>query len=201
MLGKILTGLIGGGAQAVATAITPFTGDKVQDEASRHAEMLARFQQYGAEFADRQGRTSWDSLIDGLNRLPRPAMALGVIGIFVWASVDPVGFAAAAQAWALIPDEMWLVLGAVVAFFFGDRTLLAARRGRGPTVEQLRAVMATRAEIQAMRPAPMPAQKPPDPPAAPMDPARYQAEMADDGKPLSDEAIREWNRQRAGGKL
>ncbi|GGE85687.1 3TM-type holin [Niveispirillum cyanobacteriorum] len=192
MLGKIVQGLIGGGAQAVANAITPFTGDKVQDETSRHGEMLARFQQYGGEFSDRQNRTWWDSFIDGLNRLPRPAMALGVIAIFVWASADPVGFAAAAQAWALIPDEMWIVLGAIVTFFFGDRTLLAARRGRGPTVDQVRAVMATRAEIQAMQPAPP---SPPTPPPVPMDEARYQAEMVDDGKPLSDEAIREWNRR------
>ncbi len=98
MLGKIVQALISGGAQAVAAAVTPFTGDKVQEESSRHGEMLARFQQYGAEFADRQNRTWWDSFIDGLNRLPRPAMALGVIAIFVWASVDPVGFAAAGAA-------------------------------------------------------------------------------------------------------
>lgn len=190
MLGKIVQALIGGGAQAVAAAVTPFTGDKVQEEGNRSAETLARYQQYGAEFADRQGRTWWDSFIDGLNRLPRPAMALGVIAIFVWASIDPAGFAAAAQAWALIPDEMWIVLGAIVTFFFGDRTLLAARRSKGPTVEQVRAVMATRAEMQALRPA----VPPPDLP--PMDEARYQAAMADKGKPLSDDAIREWNRRR-----
>ncbi|MFY8095424.1 MAG: 3TM-type holin [Niveispirillum sp.] len=195
MLGKIVQALIGGGAQAVAAAVTPFTGDKVQEETSRHGEMLARFQQYGAEFADRQQRTWWDSFIDGLNRLPRPAMALGVIGIFVWASVDPAGFAAAAQAWALIPEEMWIVLGAIVTFFFGDRTLLAVRRSRGPTVEQVRAVLSTQAELQALRPVP----KPPDAPAAPMGPARYQAEMADRERPLSDEAIREWNRRREAG--
>lgn len=190
MLGKIVQAIIGGGAQAVAAAVTPFTGDKVQEETSRHGEMLALFQQYGAEFADRQNRTWWDSFIDGLNRLPRPAMALGVIAIFVWASVDPVGFAAAAQAWALIPEEMWIVLGAIVTFFFGDRTLLAARRSKGPTAEQLRAVLATQAEIQAMRPTP------PDLPP-PMDEAAYQAEMADKSAPLSDAAIREWNRRHA----
>lgn len=193
MFGKIAQAIIGGGAQAVAAAITPFTGDKVQDETSRHAEMLARFQQFGAEFTDRQNRTWWDSFIDGLNRLPRPAMALGVIGIFVWASADPVSFAAAAQAWALIPDEMWVVLGAVIAFFFGDRTLLAARQARGPTVEQVAAVMATRQQMERVRPAAVT----PSPPLAPMDEGRYQAEMADRDRPLSDEAIREWNRRHA----
>lgn len=188
MLGKIVQALIGGGAQAVAAAVTPFTGDKVQEEGNRSAETLARYQQYGAEFADRQGRTWWDSFIDGLNRLPRPAMALGVIAIFVWASIDPAGFAAAAQAWALIPDEMWIVLGAIVTFFFGDRTLLAARRSKGPTVEQVRAVMQTRAEMQALRPAAAA--------SVPMQEDQYRAEMADKDRPLSEEAIREWNRRR-----
>ncbi|MFV3130358.1 3TM-type holin [Niveispirillum sp. KHB5.9] len=183
MLTKLLQTVIGGGVQAVASAITPFTGDKVQDEQGRHAEMLARFQQFGAEFADRQARTWWDSFIDGLNRLPRPAMALGVIGIFVWASADPVGFAAAAQAWALIPEEMWIVLGAVITFFFGDRTLLASRRSRGPTMEQVQAVLDTQRKIAAMRP------------VAPVDPDRYAREMADRDTPLSDDVIREWNRR------
>lgn len=187
MLSKLLQALVGGGAQALAGAITPFTGDKTQDETSRHGEMLARFQQFGAEFADRQGRTGWDSFIDGLNRLPRPAMALGVIGIFVWASADPVGFAAAAQAWALIPDEMWMVLGAIIAFFFGDRTLLSARRAKGPSLEQVQAVLATRAQIEAAKP------------PAPIDPDRYKAEMADAQTPLSEAAIREWNRRNGAG--
>lgn len=188
MLSKLLQTVIGGGAQAVAGAITPFTGDKVQDENSRHGEMLARFQQFGAEFVDRQNRTWWDSFIDGLNRLPRPAMALGVIGIFVWASADPVGFAAAAQAWALIPDEMWIVLGAVITFFFGDRTLLAARRSRGPTPDQVQAVLDTRRKLAVMR---TEAQ-------ASVDPDRYEREMADKDAPLSDAVIREWNRRHGG---
>lgn len=183
MLGRLVQALLGGGAQAVAAAVTPFTGDRVQEEQGRHGEMLARFQQFGAEFADRQNRTWWDSFIDGLNRLPRPAMALGVVGIFVWASADPAGFAVAAQAWALIPDEMWVVLGAVIAFFFGDRTLLSARRSRAPTPEQVQAVLATRARLETLRP------------AAPVDPDRYTREMADRGTPLSDEVIREWNRR------
>jgi len=187
MLNKLLQAVVGGGAQALAGAVTPFTGDKVQDETSRHGEMLARFQQFGAEFADRQDRTGWDSFIDGLNRLPRPAMALGVIAIFVWASADPVGFAAAAQAWALIPDEMWVVLGAIIAFFFGDRTLLSARRAKGPSLEQVQAVLSTQAQIQAAKP------------PALMELDRYKAEMADAGTPLSEEAIREWNRRNGAG--
>ncbi|WP_133065434.1 3TM-type holin [Niveispirillum lacus] len=188
MLGKVLGALVGGGAQAMAAAVTPFTGDRLQDEASRHGEMLARFQQYGVEFADRQNRTGWDSFIDGLNRLPRPAMALGVIGMFVWASADPAGFAVAAQAWALIPEEMWIVLGAIITFFFGDRTLLSIRRIGGPSAEQVAAVLAARARLDQTR-----AERSPDPAVSA---EQYDRAMADPDIPLSDEIIQEWNRRR-----
>lgn len=197
MLGRLLSFVVGGGAKAVSDAITPFTGNKVQVEDHRHDENLGRLSQFTAEFTDRQNRTWWDSLIDGLNRLPRPTMALGVIALFVWASVDPVRFAASAQAWALIPDEMWLVLGAIITFFFGDRTLLGMRRGKGPSVEQVRAVLDTRRTIDNLVPA---APIPDD--ATPVVPdSRYRAEMADKAAPLSNAVIEEWNRRRrpAGG--
>ncbi len=93
---------------------------------------------------------------------------------------------------------MWVVLGAVIAFFFGDRTLLSARRQKGPTVDQVRAVMDTAAQMQALRPRP-PDPLPPQEPA-PMDEAAYEAEMAATGKPLSDAAIREWNRRHASAR-
>lgn len=191
MLGKLLSFVIGGGAKAVSDAITPFTGDKVQSEADIHDEYVGRLAQYTAEFADRQNRTGWDSLVDGINRLPRPLMAFGVIALFVWASVDPVRFAAAAQAWALIPDEMWLVLGAIVTFFFGDRTLLGMRRSGGPTPDQVRAVLETRRATANLLPA-----VPASDDATPAIPdARYRAEMADTSTPLSNTVIEEWNRR------
>jgi len=183
MIGKILTSLMGGGVQAISSAITPFTGDKVQQEDHRSEENLARLGQYAAEYTERHNRTWWDSAIDGLNRLPRPIMAFGVMGVFVWASIDPVRFSAAAQAWALIPEEMWIVLGAIVTFFFGDRTLLSLKKGKyvGPTPEQVQLVIATQQKIAAM---------------LPMDDARYEAAMEDVAKPLSNDVIVEWNRRR-----
>lgn len=196
MLGKLLSFVIGGGVKAVSEAVTPFTGDKVQAEDNRHDESIARLSQYTAEFADRQGRTWWDSFIDGLNRLPRPLMAFGVISLFIWASADPARFAASAQAWALIPDEMWIVLGAIITFFFGDRTLLGMRRGKGPTPEQVRAVLDTQRSIADMLPATPP---PPDSATPTVPDTRYRAEMADASKPLSNAVIEEWNRRRRQG--
>lgn len=195
MFGKLLSFLVGGGAQAVSAAITPFTGDKQQVEDHRHAENMGRLSQFTAEFADRQNRTLWDSFIDGLNRLPRPILALGIIALFVWASADPVRFAAAAQAWALIPEEMWIVLGAIITFFFGDRTLQGLRGGRGPSLEQVRALLETRRRIDDLAPPPSP-----DATGPLVSDSRYRAEMADRTQPLSNDVIAEWNRRQREGK-
>ncbi len=60
-------------------------------------------QQYAAEFTVlRQG---WfDRLMDGLNRLPRPFLAFGMIGLFIVAMVDPVWFSIRLQGIAMVVD-------------------------------------------------------------------------------------------------
>ncbi|MGR3757458.1 MAG: holin family protein [Tranquillimonas sp.] len=84
---------------------------------ARHAEALAQF---AAEF-DGDGRGAFDRAVDGLNRLPRPALALGTLGLFVAAMVDPVWFAARMQGIALVPEPLWWLMGAIVSFYFGAR--------------------------------------------------------------------------------
>lgn len=76
--------------------------------------------QFGAEF---QGATksAFDRFVDGLNRLPRPAMALGTLGLFVAAMVDPIWFSARMQGIALVPEPLWWLLGVIVSFYFGAR--------------------------------------------------------------------------------
>ena len=71
-----------------------------ENEAERsHVERLAlseqdmaSLQQFAAEFQAREGRTWWDSLVDGLNRLPRPLITLGILAFFVLAPLEPVRF-------------------------------------------------------------------------------------------------------------
>ena len=81
----------------------------------------AALQQFGAEFAvPRQG---WfDRFMDAVNRVPRPALALGTLGLFVAAMVDPVWFASRMQGIALVPEPMWWLMGAIVSFYFGARS-------------------------------------------------------------------------------
>ncbi|WP_282118506.1 holin family protein [Ruegeria atlantica] len=76
--------------------------------------------QFGAEFHG-AGKAPFDRFIDGLNRLPRPAMALGTLSLFVAAMVDPIWFSARMQGIALVPEPLWWLLGVIVSFYFGAR--------------------------------------------------------------------------------
>lgn len=97
-------------------------GNKREEAAAEHEEFIASLAQLSKEFE--QAQTSWfDRLINGLNRIPRPALALGTLGLFVYAMVDPLAFAARMQGLILVPDPLWWLLGAIVSFYFGAREL------------------------------------------------------------------------------
>ncbi len=80
----------------------------------------AALAQFAAEFA--VPRSGWfDRVMDGVNRLPRPALAMGTLALFVAAMVDPVWFASRMEGIALVPEPLWWLLGAIVSFYFGAR--------------------------------------------------------------------------------
>ncbi|MBD3678375.1 MAG: holin family protein [Rhodobacteraceae bacterium] len=88
-----------------------------QRAADHRAAVLAQF---AAEFAVPR-RGAFDRFMDGLNRLPRPAMALGTLALFGAAMTDPAWFSARMHGLALVPEPLWWLLGAVVSFYFGAR--------------------------------------------------------------------------------
>ena len=99
-----------------------FVANKTEGARQQHAEHMASLAAHSAEFA--RARGGWfDQLVDGLNRLPRPALAMGTLGLFVYAMADPVSFGARMQGLALMPDPLWWLLGAIVSFYFGAREL------------------------------------------------------------------------------
>lgn len=75
--------------------------------------------QFASEFG--HSKNWFDSLIDGLNRLPRPIFAFGTIYLFIMCWNNPVQFVAGAKNLELMPQEMWWILGTIVVFFFGGR--------------------------------------------------------------------------------
>ena len=68
-----------------------------------------------------KGKVGYDHMVDAMNRLPRPLMALGTLAVFTVASVNPAWFEARMQALSAMPQPMWWLLGAVITMFFGAR--------------------------------------------------------------------------------
>lgn len=122
MIGRILgapaaTTALGQAATGVAEVFTPNATKKMQ---AAHDAYLAALGEHGAEFQHaRPG--AFDRLVNGLNRLPRPMLALGTVGLFAHAMVDPVGFALRMEGLDAVPDPLWWLLAAIVGFYFGAR--------------------------------------------------------------------------------
>jgi len=145
---------------------------------------LASLQQFAAEFHERAGRTWWDSLVDGLNRLPRPLITLGILGFFVLAPLAPVRFLEIAQAYQMMPDGFWALLGIIIAFYFGGRMQLKGQdmAVKGGALAVAREILAIRRAEQQQEQSP--ASPPPASPASALAPA-------------TNRVIEEWRHQNA----
>ena len=116
----ILSFVFGGGRNVVRETAEVFR-ETAESGAQRAQDMqMAALKSHTAEF-QLQNRGRFDRLMDGINRIPRPAMALGCLGLFVAAMVDPVWFASRMSGIALVPEPLWWLLGVVVSFYFGAR--------------------------------------------------------------------------------
>ncbi|AUC54258.1 carboxylesterase [Sagittula sp. P11] len=121
MIQQLAAILFGGNRNAVKELAEVF---RVNAEASAergHALDTAALSQFAAEFVARNQRTWWDSLVDGLNRLPRPAFTCGVFAVLIWTVRDPVFMSEVFTAWAIIPTPVWALITVIVTFFFGGR--------------------------------------------------------------------------------
>lgn len=101
--------------------------------ATRQAELDAETQRAALEAASAEfahaGPGGFDRAVNALNRLPRPLLALGTLGPFVYAMADPAGFALRMRGLSDVPEPLWWLLGAVVSFYFGARELHYRREG------------------------------------------------------------------------
>jgi hypothetical protein len=121
----ILRALFAGGGLVRLTRAGTGLAEALRPNATRQLELghdaFAAVQAaHAAEF--RGARGGWfDGLVNGLNRLPRPMLALGTMGLFAYAMTDPEGFSRRMAGLATVPEPLWWLLGAVVAFYFGAR--------------------------------------------------------------------------------
>jgi hypothetical protein len=145
VMGKLVGGpgavtALGEAAKGVAEIFVPSATRRM--ELSAEAQMAA-LQQLGEEY--QHPSLSWfDRLVNGLNRLPRPFLAFGTIGLFSYAMVDPDAFAHRMVGLNAVPEPLWWLLGAIVAFYFGarethyfrNRAVVSPYAGQGGVAEE-----------------------------------------------------------------
>ncbi|HAR53150.1 holin family protein [Roseovarius nubinhibens] len=144
LMAEILRLIFGNGRNVIAETAEVFRENAEAGSLREASLRAAALEQFGAEFAHPE-RSRFDRVMDGLNRVPRPAMALGTLGLFIAAMVDPLWFAARMQGIALVPEPLWWLLGVIVSFYFGARhqqktqefqRALSATMARAPGVVQ-----------------------------------------------------------------
>ncbi len=153
MIESILGIVFGGDRNVVRDTVEVFR-ENAETAAARSARVQGQaMSQYGDEFkAPVKG--GFDRFMDGVNRLPRPALALGTLGLFVSAMVAPLWFAQRMQGIALVPEPLWWLLGVIVSFYFGARHQVKSQefqRSIVDTVQHVPQVIENIAMIGALR--------------------------------------------------
>ncbi|AMY68996.1 holin family protein [Frigidibacter mobilis] len=121
---------VGTAASSVAEVFTPNATKKME---RAHEAYIAALDEHGEEFKHARPGT-FDAIVNGLNRMPRPMLALGTLSLFVYAMIDPISFAQRMVGLGYVPEPLWWLLGAIVSFYFGAREAhyFRARGGAAP---------------------------------------------------------------------
>nr|WP_111298898.1 holin family protein [Paracoccus saliphilus] len=108
---------LGSAATGMAEVFTQNATRRMELDEEAYARAMA---QHGQEFA--QPANGWfDGLVNGLNRLPRPLLALGTMALFIYAMIEPAGFSLRMEGLQAVPEPLWWLMGAIVGFYFGAR--------------------------------------------------------------------------------
>lgn len=131
--------LIFGGSRNIVKETAEVFRENAEARAVREIELRdAALEQFGLEFAYPK-QSGFNRFMDGLNRLPRPLMALGTIALFISAMAEPEWFAARMRGIALVPEPLWWLLGAVISFYFGARHQVKTQQFQSDMLKNLRA--------------------------------------------------------------
>lgn len=176
LMGSVFSTIFGSGGNVVRETAEVFRENAEAASAREYDLRAASIAAYAAEFTHaRKGR--FDRFMDGLNRVPRPALALSTLGLFAAAMTNPVWFASRMEGVALVPEPLWWLMGAIVSFYFGARHQVKGQeiqRSIARTLAQAQEFQ-TRSRHAEGRPdpkgAPTPKPKAKQPPAGPATPA------------------------------
>lgn len=120
LIGNLLTAVFGPGRNMIRDTAEVFRENADAAGMRTTDVQTAALEAFQAEFALAHGGR-FNRFMDGLNRLPRPALALSTLGLFGAAMVDPDWFVARMQGVAHVPEPLWWLMGVVVSFYFGAR--------------------------------------------------------------------------------
>lgn len=120
LIGGILNTIFGPQGNVVRETAEVFRENAEAASSRDHALQVAAMEAFAAEFAHAR-RGGFDRFMDGLNRVPRPALALSTLGLFAAAMANPIWFASRMEGMALVPEPLWWLMGAIVSFYFGAR--------------------------------------------------------------------------------
>lgn len=124
MIWKLLIGQLPNLLPQVKSLAEVFVGNRAQRDANEHTEQIELQRTEAAAYSYKATSRTWfDGVIDGLNRLPRPFMAFGVIGVLAWPAFDRAGFRATMEAYSAVPDWLATLATTIVVFYFGSRTI------------------------------------------------------------------------------
>lgn len=143
----LIGGLFRSGAKAVETVAGVFTENKERGAQRTHDRSMTVQSQFAGEFG---GEGWFNRFMDGMNRIPRPAMFLGVFGLIGYAAVDPVHFSTVMAAMALVPEPLWAMAGLITTFFFGGRMQIKSQQF-AISRQQVRTVVQNIQEIRTLR--------------------------------------------------
>ena len=127
---NFVSALFGGGLSAIGSTVEKVAGVFTQNKekkAQRSQVLDVADLGYRAEVAKQAAReftqkNNWfDSIIDGICRLPRPLFAFGAMYLCVLPVIDPIYASQVFVSFGLIPAELWYVIGGIIGFYFGFR--------------------------------------------------------------------------------
>ena len=139
--------VFGGGVQST---VEVFRENSEKSAVRAHILQQSALTQFATEF--RNPRSGFDRFIDGVNRLPRPAMAFGVLGLFIAAMVDPIWFADRMAGLSLVPEPLLWLLGAIVSFYFGARHQSKSFEIRAQDIQKQAETIAQTLQANAIKP-------------------------------------------------
>ena len=175
------------GAQSIIETFKPNTENQTvrthESDLQDMSQDSSVINQFATEFHARQKRTWWDSLVDGLNRLPRPLLTFSVLGFFILAPLDPDKFAKISAAYALVPNGYWALLSVIVGFYFGGRMQLKSQEMvmHEKTIQASKELVRNRREFREL----------PDPEESQQE-VQFQSAIAQGAKPPRNQIVREW---------